>query len=319
MSSNNYTVVRNKVLQNDELHWKTRGIFAYMLSLPDDWEFFTTEIAKHSKHDGIAVVKSGLQELEKNGYLIRIQPRNSKGQFGQSNWLLIDNPEEKLTKTEYAKLFELHDPQTGIGPQNQAEDENVDISAFSPQVENQPADKKTDVKAFSPQVKNRLTDETLDKTDFSPQVDFPPADKPQAVNRPLQSKHIQSKQEQKESKNELINNDLGKNADLISLVENQWGPINEEAKQLINSFTLIYDHDLVVYVLETFNKNGHSKAGLINYLTASLKNIAAKGLTSREEVIAEHQKKFRKVEGNNNKPNPPTKVIPIFKIGDDWE
>ncbi|WP_304251622.1 DnaD domain protein, partial [Limosilactobacillus gastricus] len=134
-----------------------------------------------------------------------------------------------------------------------------------------------------------------------------------------QSKHIQSKQEQKESKNELINNDLGKNADLISLVENQWGPINEEAKQLINSFTLIYDHDLVKYVLETFNKNGHSKAGLINYLTASLKNIAAKGLTSREEVIAEHQKKFRKVEGNNNKPNPPTKVIPIFKIGDDWE
>lgn len=136
MSSNNYTVVRNKVLQNDELHWKTRGIFAYMLSLPDDWEFFTTEISKHSKNDGIAVVKSSLQELEENGYLIRIQPRNSKGQFGQSNWLLVDNPEEKLSEAEYAKLFELHDPQTGIGSKNQAEDGNVDISIFSPRVEN---------------------------------------------------------------------------------------------------------------------------------------------------------------------------------------
>lgn len=314
MSSNNYTVVRNKVLQNDNLHWKTRGIFAYMLSLPDDWEFFTTEIAKHSKHEGEKSVRGSLKELEENGYLIRIQPRDSNGQFGQLNWLLVDNPEEKLSEDEYAKLFEIHDPDYGNGPQKHSDDQNTDISTFSPEAEKGRPVGNADIKGFSSDDPNGNTVETIDNTDFSPDGLKRHADYRHAVKG-----RLQSKQEQKESKNELINNDLGENADLISLVENQWGPINEEAKQLINSFTLIYDHDLVAYVLETFNKNGHSKAGLINYLTASLKNIAAKGLTSREEVIAEHQKKFRKAEGNNNKTDPPTNVIPIFRIGDDWE
>lgn len=323
MSSTNYTVVRNKVLQNDELHWKTRGLFSYMLSLPDDWTFYTTEIAKHSKHEGVAAVKSGLRELENNGYLIRIQPRNSHGQFSQSNWLLIDNPEDKLSEEEYAALYEIHDPDYGIGPQKHTDAQSTDTTAFSPRVENRPPVTNADIEAFSPQVGNRPPVETVDNTDIPPRVDFPPADKPQAGNRSLQSKHIQSKQEQTVSM--YVSVDLNQNKDkataLIQLVENQWGPIDQEPKKLIRLLTASRDPELVAYVIETFNKNGRSKGGLFAYLTNAFKVIDAKGFTTKEEVINDHQNKFRhpKInEGQSNK-NHKSNVIPIIKIGEDWD
>lgn len=87
----NFTIIGNTGLKDKRLSLKAKGLLAYMLSLPDDWKFYETELIEHStdKRDS---VRTGLQELEKLGYLVRIQTRAERGKFGQKDWQVSDEP-----------------------------------------------------------------------------------------------------------------------------------------------------------------------------------------------------------------------------------
>lgn len=84
-----YTITDNQIIKDERLSWKARGIFQYLWAMPDDWNFYVDEVAKHSK-DGIKALKSGLSELEKYGYLKRIRIRDKKGLFSEMSWKLSD-------------------------------------------------------------------------------------------------------------------------------------------------------------------------------------------------------------------------------------
>lgn len=87
-----YTVLSNSVIRDERLSWKARGIFAYLMSLPEDWIFHQAEIAKHSP-DGLASLRAGLKELQKYKYLSISRERDSKtGTLGESVWILDDSP-----------------------------------------------------------------------------------------------------------------------------------------------------------------------------------------------------------------------------------
>lgn len=90
--TNNFSIVDNDILDDKRLTFKARGLLAYMLSKPDDWRFYTTELAKHSQKDGRDSIDSALKEMEKIGYLKRTQKRSSNGRFGEQDWLLLDTP-----------------------------------------------------------------------------------------------------------------------------------------------------------------------------------------------------------------------------------
>ena len=87
----NFTIIGNTGLKDKRLSLKAKGLLAYMLSLPDDWKFYETELIEHStdKRDS---VRSGLKELEKLGYLVRLQTRAERGKFGQKDWQVFDEP-----------------------------------------------------------------------------------------------------------------------------------------------------------------------------------------------------------------------------------
>ena len=70
-----FSQVANSVLNDPELSWKAKGIFAYMNSKPDGWDFANTRITKDSK-DGEKATGTGLVELEENGYLVREKKEN---------------------------------------------------------------------------------------------------------------------------------------------------------------------------------------------------------------------------------------------------
>lgn len=93
--TNKFTVISNNEVQDKRLSWKARGIFSYLWSMPDNWDFYETEVAKHAP-DGRDSLRSGLMELEEHGYLKRERVRN-KGQFGGTAWIITDNP---IPKTE---------------------------------------------------------------------------------------------------------------------------------------------------------------------------------------------------------------------------
>ena len=86
-----FTTVDNLVLNDTNLSWKAKGLFVYLWSQSDEWDFYESEVVKHST-DKIASLKSGLKELEQQRYLKRQRKRDDKGHLKENEWILSDNP-----------------------------------------------------------------------------------------------------------------------------------------------------------------------------------------------------------------------------------
>lgn len=86
-----FTVLSNDVLNNTALSWKAKGLFAYLWSQSDLWDFYEVEVLKHST-DGRASLRAGLKELEEHGYLKRYRNRDDKGILRESKWILSEQP-----------------------------------------------------------------------------------------------------------------------------------------------------------------------------------------------------------------------------------
>ncbi len=88
-SRGNYTNTDNTLVRDDSLHWGPRGLFNYMWSQADGWQFYVKELVKHSP-GGETELRNYLNELEEHGYLKRTPRHDDKGKFGGMNWILSD-------------------------------------------------------------------------------------------------------------------------------------------------------------------------------------------------------------------------------------
>lgn len=95
----NFTIVDNTVIDDTEISWKAKGVFLYLWSKSDEWQFYEVEVAKHAK-DGRDSLRSALKELETKGYLRRTRNRNDKGQVTTSDWILSEKPMLKKATQE---------------------------------------------------------------------------------------------------------------------------------------------------------------------------------------------------------------------------
>ena len=77
---NNYTKVSNQVLEDATLSLKAKGLFAYLVKLPEGWKIRIVELAKHHK-DSRDSVRTAMLELLKAGYLERLGRSRDKGQL----------------------------------------------------------------------------------------------------------------------------------------------------------------------------------------------------------------------------------------------
>ncbi|PRS98846.1 DNA-binding protein [Bacillus thuringiensis] len=71
----NYSVINNTGLKDERWSWKAKGILAYALTLPDDWTFHISELARHAK-DGEDSLRTGFKELKELGYVKRYPVRD---------------------------------------------------------------------------------------------------------------------------------------------------------------------------------------------------------------------------------------------------
>lgn len=91
-SRGKYTVLNNGIFRDENLSAKSLGILAKMLSLPDNWEFSETGLCSIFKKDGRSSIRSGLKELEENGYLVRSRVRDESGKLTSTEWTVSDHP-----------------------------------------------------------------------------------------------------------------------------------------------------------------------------------------------------------------------------------
>lgn len=118
----NYTVISNHVLQNTNLSLKAKGLYAFMWSLPDTWDYSVSGLTKVLK-EGRDAINEALKELEREGYLVRSILRKG-GKFTDMDYTLNEfpdpfmekhesqkekskeKPEPKKKKKSYAQIFE---------------------------------------------------------------------------------------------------------------------------------------------------------------------------------------------------------------------
>ncbi len=90
---NKYTVIDNKVLQDNSISWKAKGVLSYLLSLPDDWKIYLEELTEHTT-DGITATRSAVQELINAGYITRNQLKDDKGRFDNYEYVVHETKKE---------------------------------------------------------------------------------------------------------------------------------------------------------------------------------------------------------------------------------
>ena len=98
-----FTMVANEVLKDPNLSFKAKGIYAYLFSKPDEWDFAAKRMTMESA-DGREAIMSGLQELEGRGYLKR-----SRQSDGKVDYLLTFSEKSQSRET----LLRLPDPKSG--------------------------------------------------------------------------------------------------------------------------------------------------------------------------------------------------------------
>lgn len=102
-TQHNFTQISNTLVNDTRLSLKAKGLYLYLASKPDSWDFYIAEIASKND-DGEESVKSGLKELEKNGYLIRHQRRKADGKFTYDYELFVEPLTEPVEFMSHNKI-----------------------------------------------------------------------------------------------------------------------------------------------------------------------------------------------------------------------
>lgn len=85
-----WTSIPNETLEDRRLSWRARGILAYLLSRPANWETDSERLAAIAK-EGRDAVRTALTELEKARYLFRVKIQGDGGLWA-TEYVLYDRP-----------------------------------------------------------------------------------------------------------------------------------------------------------------------------------------------------------------------------------
>jgi len=87
--ASNYTQVSNSFLRDERISFKAKGLFAYMFSMDESWNFTLKSIATQQK-EGIESIRSAIIELKNFGYI-----QYEKHQDGTGTYSLEDEPKSE--------------------------------------------------------------------------------------------------------------------------------------------------------------------------------------------------------------------------------
>lgn len=103
IKNKDFVVMNKTALHDSNLSWKAKGLHAYMLSMPDDWTFYNSELIKHAT-DGRDSFKSAMKELKEAGYVVRRPKQNEQGKLDGWETLVYEYPiDEKAVEREISQ------------------------------------------------------------------------------------------------------------------------------------------------------------------------------------------------------------------------
>lgn len=92
----NVTVMSNVHLREVGLSLKEKGLLSYMLSNSDGWAYRLRGLVRFSS-DAINSIPSGLNELMRHEYLVRVKVRDAKGRIVGCDYQIFEVPQKDLS------------------------------------------------------------------------------------------------------------------------------------------------------------------------------------------------------------------------------
>lgn len=120
---NPFVQIDKKMLSDEQISWKAKGILSYLLSKPDDWITYISDLEKRST-DGRDSVRSGFKELENAGYISKKRLRVN-GQFKGWEYEVYERPYGIYTEDGKTEVGKTNVGKTDIGESNTS---NNDLS-----------------------------------------------------------------------------------------------------------------------------------------------------------------------------------------------
>ncbi|GGJ56511.1 hypothetical protein GCM10010121_078940 [Streptomyces brasiliensis] len=91
MAADQFTQIANALFRDARLSFKAKGIFGYVSTHRNGWQVTVADLVRLGP-DGREAVRTGLQELEAHGYLIRERLRRPDGTLGEIVYCITDRP-----------------------------------------------------------------------------------------------------------------------------------------------------------------------------------------------------------------------------------
>ncbi len=120
----NYSVINNTCFKDQNLSARAKGIFAYIMTLPDNWELKKYELCNHFS-EGRNALDTAFKELETLGYINKSPRRVEKGVFCGWDYVVSEVPVVKEVEDEVKEDEELTDAETP--KTDESDNSNTDI------------------------------------------------------------------------------------------------------------------------------------------------------------------------------------------------
>jgi hypothetical protein len=88
----NFTIMVNEVLKRNDLSLRAKGLYAYLMTLPDDWKILKSEVYTHFT-DGKTSVDTAFKELESRGYILKSRVTDSNNRFTGWRFVILESLE----------------------------------------------------------------------------------------------------------------------------------------------------------------------------------------------------------------------------------
>ena len=95
--TSNFTVVCNEIFQRSDLSAKAKGVFIYLMTLPDDWKVFKSEVYTHFT-EGRSTIDTAFKELEMFGYIRKEAVRGERGRMNGWKFTIYESPIAQFTE-----------------------------------------------------------------------------------------------------------------------------------------------------------------------------------------------------------------------------
>lgn len=137
----NFSIADNRIAQCKELDFNAKGLYLYILSLPEDWEFSIERIA-YMTNNSVGKVKAGLKQLEAMGLFVRellykgVKGKRAKYVLFDFDTRKIPNNDDESVSTDEKSTDEKSPNDKSMIEKSTIENQPIDFHTFNKQRNN---------------------------------------------------------------------------------------------------------------------------------------------------------------------------------------